>query len=207
MPRLTPNEMNEARDDINSEIEEIEKEVKGIVKIDLEEKPKKVRKKKAIQNIKPVKKTHYKPLIKEIPEEKAKEIVDKINENYTGTKIETLKKEIEAKKKLIELNQKKMQEEEEILKQEEKARKKAEKKERKKNRWYRRMFKGKPEFKQPILNPNEIRLVEANDTILKVCPVCQSKIKKTKIQKELECFRQIFKCSKCPFSKEIVIRL
>lgn len=222
----------------SNEIQEIEKEARGIVQIEVQEKPKKVKKEKhlfiendiiaeksikgdfdekiPIQNLKPIKKVHYKPFISEISEEKAVE-------NPEINKIEDLQKEIDNQKKALELRIKEAKEEQKKLlteqklklkaeKKELKLKKKSERKERRRKHWYFRMFMKKEkkpiEIKEIVYsNPNEIKLIEANDTILKICPVCNSKIKKQKVIQEYGNFRQLFKCKKCPFSKEIVIKL
>jgi len=215
-----------------SDIKEIEKQAQEIVKISLEEKPKKVKKikkhffvendilaeksikgdfdkKTPIQNIKSKKKTYYKPFVSEIQEEKS-------------TKIEDLQKEIDNQKKALELRIKESKEEKIRLLKEEKIRKKAEKKEqkakqkaekreRRRKHWYFRMFmrKEKPKeiLKEIYSNPNEIKLIESNDTILKICPLCFAKIKKQKVIRDYGIFRQLFKCKKCNYSKEIVIKI
>jgi hypothetical protein len=230
----------------SNEIKEIEKEVHGIVKIGVEE-PKKVKKKHLfiendiiaeksikgdfdektpIQNIKPIKKIHYKPFVSEIQEEK-------VIENTEIDNLDNLKKEIKAKENLLNLMKKEKEISEKIQKKELKIKlkaekkelklkKKAEKREKRRKHWYFRIFMKKE--KKPIeigtkekvedlipkeiySNPNEFKLIEANDTIFKICPICNSKIKKQKVIQEYGTFRQIFKCKKCPFSKEVVIKL
>lgn len=230
----------------SNEIKEIEKEVHGIVKIGVEE-PKKVKKKHLfiendiiaekslggdfdekipIQNIKPTKKVHYKPLISKIQEEK-------VIENTEIDNLDNLKKEIKAKELLLNLMKKEKEISEKIQKKELKLKlkaekkelklkKKAEKREKRRKHWYFRIFMKKEKKpieigskekvedlipKETYSNPNEFKLIEANDTILKICPVCQNKMKRKKVMQDIDSFRQLFKCKKCPFSKEIVIKL
>jgi hypothetical protein len=213
------------------EIKEAEK-IKGIVKIGFNDEPKKKVKKKVkkhffvendilaeksikgdfdkkipIQNIKPKKKVHYKPFVSEIQEEKAVENTEKIETDD----LDNLKKEIKTKELLLNLMKKSKELEQKIIKKELKLKKKAEKKERRRKHWYFRMFmrkeKSKEIPKEVYSKPNEVKLIEANDTILKFCPVCQAKMKRQKVKQELDTFRQIFKCKKCPFQKEIIIKL
>jgi hypothetical protein len=203
----------------SNEIKEIEKEAHGIVKIGFD-KPKKnkhffvendiIAKQdlEAIQTIKKEKKIHYKPFVSEIQEEK-------VIENTEIDNLDNLKKEIKAKELLLNLMKKEKEISEKIQKKELKIKLKAEKKAKRKAkwskripfRWFKRKAKLPEEIKQEISNPDEIKLVEANDTIFKICPICNSKIKKQKVIQEYGTFRQIFKCKKCPFSKEVVIKL
>jgi hypothetical protein len=171
---------------------------KDIVKIGVE----------PIINIKPIKKIHYKPFVSEIQEEK-------VIENTEIDNLDNLKKEIKAKELLLNLMKKEKEISEKIQKKELKAKLKAEKKAKRKAkwskripfRWFKRKAKLPEEIKQEISNPDEIKLVEANDTIFKICPICNSKIKKQKVIQEYGTFRQIFKCKKCNYSKTITISI
>lgn len=221
----------------SNEIKEIEKEAHGIVKIGFDKPKKNkhffvendiIAKQdlEAIQTIKKEKKIHYKPFVSEIQEEK-------VIENTEIDNLDNLKKEIKAKENLLNLMKKEKEISEKIQKKELKIKlkaekkelklkKKAEKREKRRKHWYFRIFMKKE--KKPIeigtkekvedlipkeiySNPNEFKLIEANDTIFKICPICNSKIKKQKVIQEYGTFRQIFKCKKCPFSKEVVIKL
>lgn len=218
---------------METEIEKIEKQAKGIVSVSInsDEKPPKIKRlpkvfkesaeivreikkgnikegetvildeREAIQSIKKEKKAIPKPFVSEIQEEKV--IVE--------TKIEDLQKEIDNQKKLLDLKIKEAQAEKVKLLKEEKLKKKAERKERRRKHWYFRIFMRKEkkpiEIKEAYSNSNEVKLIEANDTILKICPVCQNKMKRMKVMQDIDSFRQLFKCKKCPFSKEIVIKL
>ena len=199
---------------MTDDIKEIEN--KDIVSINFDEKPKKnlkklpkLSEKEAIQTIKIEEKSIHKPFISEIQEEKS-------------TKIEDLQKEIDNQKIALELRIKEAKEEKINLlkelkikskaeKKEQKAKRKAERKEKRRKHWYFRMFmrkeKQKEIPKEVYSNPNEIKLIEVNDTIPKICPICFAKIKKKKVSEEKGIFRQLFKCKKCNYNKTITISI
>jgi hypothetical protein len=175
-------------------LKQIEKqEERGIVKIDFGEE------KIPIQSIKPVKKASHKPQKSQIQEQKIpknekkseieeiKEIKQEINREEK-TDIKQLEKEIKEKKKLLKLKK-----EEEKIKEEE--RKKLE----------------EIKIPQEIIKTEtqEIRLIPANDELLKICPLCNSKIKRSKVRRNGFDLIQHFKCKNkaCNFRKEIVMRL
>ena len=175
----------------------------------------KMKKEIVIQNIKKEKKASLKPQESEIQEEKA-------IENPEIDKIEDLQKEIDNQKIALELRIKEAKEEQKKLltelklkakteKKELKLKKKAEKREKRRKHWYFRMFMRKP--KVPVIqeivyqNPNEIKLIELDYTNLKRCPICNKKLKKTKVIYDFNILKQTLKCKKCNFKKEIAIKL
>jgi len=230
------------------EIKEAEK-IKGIVRIGFNDEPKKKVKKKIkkhlfieddiiaeksikgdfdkepIQNIKPIKKVHYKPFVSEIQEEKIIENEErKENIGNNEIKLIELNNEIAEQERLLKLRRKEQKEEEKRLKKELKLKKKAEKKEQKAKRkvekrekrrkhWYFRIFMRKEKSKEiPVKevtyqNPNEVKLIELDYTNLKKCPICDKKLRKTKVEYDFNILKQTLKCKKCNFKKDIAIKL
>lgn len=60
----------------------------------------------------------------------------------------------------------------------------------------------------PKIKPKE-EIEQEIDQFSKHCPLCASKLKKKKIRREGNVFKQLIKCKKwsCPFEKEIVINI
>ena len=63
-------------------------------------------------------------------------------------------------------------------------------------------------FDIPKIQPKEEVFVP-NDQELKLCPLCNSKLKKKKIKREGDVLKQVVKCKKwsCPFEKEFVFNV
>jgi len=205
------------------EIKEIEKQAQGIVKIGFEEKPKKSKRlpkvfKESAEIVREIKKGN----IKEGETVFLNEGEEKQGMGEVGIQIEDLQKEIDNQKIALELRIKEAKEEQKKLlteqklklkaeKKELKLKKKAEKREKRRKHWYFRMFmrKEKPKQIQEIKysNPNEIKLIELDYTNLKRCPICDKKLKKTKVIYDFNILKQTLKCKKCNFKKEIAIKL
>jgi vacuolar-type H+-ATPase subunit I/STV1 len=183
----------------SSFLKQIEKqEEKGIVKIDFGEE------KIPIQSIKPIKKASHKPQKSQFQEQKTaknekkseieeiREIKQEINrEDYPQEilndaeeieDIKQLEKEIKEKKKLLKLKK-----EEEIKKLEE------------------------IKLPQEEINTEaqEIRLIPANDRLLKICPLCNFKIKRSWVKRNGFDLIQHFKCKNkaCNWNKKIIVRI
>jgi hypothetical protein len=206
--------MTKQDEEINKEEEIVEKspflkqiekqEERGIVKIDFG------KEKIPIQSIKPIKKASHKPQKSQIQEQKIvkndkkseieeiKEIKQEISrENYPQEilndaeemeDIKELEKEIKTKKKLLK------------FKKEEEKRKEEERK---------KLEEIKLPQEETKTETQEIRLIPINDELLKICPLCNSKIKKSWVKRNGFDLIQHFKCKKkaCNFRKEIVMRL
>lgn len=193
---------------------------KGIIKIGFEEPEPTIKKKK---------KPRLKPSVKEISKEEIPELPDlpklpelppillltKEEENVNiekntyqqqqvldneEIKIEDLEKEIKAKKKLLKL---KKEEEKKRLEEEERIRLEEELKriEEEKNKFI--------ETQEIPKETQEVKLITENEILLKICPICNSKVKRKPVKQIGLTLIQQFKCKnkKCDFQKEISIRI
>jgi hypothetical protein len=182
-------------------LKQIEKQEKGIVKIEFNEEV------APIQSIKEPKKPRHKPQESQIPQEKAPiptelpEIAQD-EEKHQEIDIEQLEREIKAKKKLLKL---KKEEEKRKIEEEEQKQKIAELEEEKKQL-------EESQKQEEIAKKEEIqqvRLIPDNIEFLKTCPACHSKIWRSKVRRQGIILSQMFRCKNkaCNFQKEISLRI
>lgn len=186
---------------------------KGIVKIGFDE-PELILKKNKKSRLKPSVKEIQRedfPELPELPDLPQIPLLTKKEENVNLEKntyqeqqikedleIEDLEKEIKEKKKLLKL---KKEEEKRRLEEEERIRLEEELKklEEEKNKLI--------ETQEISEETQEIKLIAENETLIKICPICNSKVKRKPVKQVGLTLIQKFKCKnkKCDFQKEIIV--
>ena len=111
--------------------------------------------------------------------------------------IEDLEKEIKAKKKLLNL---KKEEEIERIERERLRQLEAENK---------KLAESQIPQEMPKAKTQDVRLIYENDQLLKICPLCSGKIRKSKVNRNGFILTQSFGCKNkmCSFKKQIVVRI
>lgn len=192
-------------------LKHIEKsEVMGIVNLSFEEE------KAPLPNINQAKKPLLKPQDSEIKKEKTaksekkpkpiEEIPVKAESKIAHTeeiKIEDLEKEIKAKKRLLKLKR------EEERKRLELERLKIEEEERIKDEERKKLEEISQVPQEIPSEVEEVRLIPNEDKFLKVCPICNSQIKKGKVRQKGFLLTQSFKCKNktCNFTKKLDLEI
>jgi len=106
--------------------------------------------------------------------------------------IEELEKEIKIKKKLLKQKKEEERKKEEELKE-------IERKKEEENLL-------KQEIPMPSASQN-IELKENDYIDLRICPLCNNKLKRKKVRQENFVLTQILKCKKCGYKKEITLKI
>jgi hypothetical protein len=123
-----------------------------------------------------------------------------------------LKNELKEKENQLNLRIKEEQEETERLRKELKEKAKEEKKARRAEKFPFKLLRKKKRQEEieeeTYSEPDELKLFKADEIMFKFCPQCSAKLERQNVEQVgQETFRQILKCRKCPFKKEIIIKL